>query len=40
MDEESSGMVPDYTKSRIRLSTALGHGIDYIWKASKLNEGI
>lgn len=24
MDEESSGMVPDYTKSRIRLSTALG----------------
>lgn len=24
MDEESSGMVPDYTKSRIRLSTVLG----------------
>ena len=24
MDEESSGMVSDYTKSRIRLSTALG----------------
>ena len=23
MDEESSGMVPDYTKSRIRLSTVL-----------------